>query len=75
MVVADPPFVVREVWQKYKQACDLLLKPDAKFLCTTPQENIAMMAEVMNLRPITFKPRIPGIVYQFLIYTNIDDEE
>ena len=28
MVVADPPFITREVWEKYTQAINILLKVD-----------------------------------------------
>jgi len=25
MIVIDPPFITREVWEKYADACDILL--------------------------------------------------
>jgi hypothetical protein len=39
MIVADPPFVTHDVWLKYKQTIDFLLKEGGKVLVSTIPEN------------------------------------
>jgi EEF1A lysine methyltransferase 1 len=70
MAVIDPPFITREVWQKYTEAAHLLLKEDGKLLCSTIDENKEFMAELLNVKPIVFRPSIPNLVYQYSFYTN-----
>lgn len=55
MVVVDPPFITRDVWEKYANTVYALLKKHpldikdgeevSKVLCTTVFENAAMMKE------------------------------
>ena len=81
MAVIDPPYIMREVWEKYTEACNILLKKDdegnlaGKLICTTVVENKDFMMELLGVSPITFRPSIPQLVYQYNIYTNIDDSE
>jgi hypothetical protein len=41
MVVIDPPFITREVWEKYAEAAKMLLKKDpaTMYLISTIDEN------------------------------------
>ena len=39
-------------------------------ICSTIAENADMMAELMGVRPVAFKPSIPSLVYQYNFYTN-----
>lgn len=39
MLVLDPPFITREVWEKYKVAIDMLIKPGGKILLSTVEDN------------------------------------
>ena len=41
MVVIDPPFITREVWEKYAEAAKILLKqdPSTMYLISTIDEN------------------------------------
>eukprot|EP01027_Heterolobosea_sp_BB2_P013301 GEZU01019192.1.p1 GENE.GEZU01019192.1~~GEZU01019192.1.p1 ORF type:complete len:236 (-),score=47.56 GEZU01019192.1:46-666(-) len=78
-VVVDPPFITRDVWEKYIETVRLLLVPEGgKFLFSTIPENEAMLREVLGsdveLRVANFKPRIPNLVYQYVFYTNYDSE-
>ncbi len=48
MVVIDPPFITREVWEKYTTAARFLLKPEVgKVLATTIAENEPFMKELL----------------------------
>ncbi|KAG5175582.1 putative N6-adenine methyltransferase-domain-containing protein [Tribonema minus] len=74
MVVIDPPFIMREVWEAYAMAtaARLLLQPGGKILATTIAENEELMAELLDVKPCVFKPSIPHLVYQYKLYTNYD---
>jgi len=78
LVVIDPPFITREVWEKYALTARLLLRegvgedgmPCGRLLCTTVRENRAMMLEILQVEPCAFRPSIPNLVYQYDLYTN-----
>ena len=80
MAVIDPPFITREVWQKYVLAVKILMKNDengdlkGNLLCSTITENKDFMKELLNVDPIIFRPSIPNLVYQYNFYTNYEDE-
>mmetsp|Transcript_38190 Transcript_38190/g.56050 ORF Transcript_38190/g.56050 Transcript_38190/m.56050 type:complete len:136 (-) Transcript_38190:30-437(-) len=80
MVVIDPPFITRDVWEKYTDAAKFLLKKDeqghiiGKILLTTIQENKEMMEELLGVSPTSFLPSIPNLVYQYSLYTNYESE-
>lgn len=80
MAVIDPPFITREVWEKYVKAVNLLMKKDengcikGNLLCSTITENKDLMKEILNVDPIIFRPSIPNLVYQYNFYTNYEDE-
>ena len=85
MAVIDPPFITREVWEKYTVAANLLLKKDpdtdkiggkngGKLLCSTIDENKEFMKELLDVEPIGFRPSIPNLVYQYSFYTNYQDD-
>ena len=81
MAVVDPPFITREVWEKYTEACKILLKKDGKLLCSTIDENAGFMEEIFNnvgfenVKACVFRPSIPNLVYQYSFYTNYDDDQ
>jgi hypothetical protein len=78
MVVIDPPFITKDVWEKYALTAKLLLKEDpfADFgkkgvvLGTTVSENASLMKDLFGAEPIVFKPVIPHLVYQYNVYIN-----
>ena len=78
MVVIDPPFIVEDVWRKYAETAKLLLKsgndeddiPYGKAVCTTINENIPLLKEILGVDPTAFQPSIPNLVYQYNLYTN-----
>ena len=87
MVVVDPPFITREVWEKYAVATKRLLRPapaanggactlggPARLICTTVQESAPWMAELLGVSPVRFQPSIPNLVYQYHTYTNYASE-
>ena len=85
MVVIDPPFIDRSVWQLYAKTAALLLDPggDCRVLCTTIAENEAMLVELfeenavagpMKLASRVFMPSIPNLIYQYKIFTNFESE-
>ena len=75
MAVIDPPFITREVWDKYRIAAEMLLKSEGgKLLCSTIDENQVFMKELLNVDPIAFRPSIPNLVYQYSFYTNYTDD-
>jgi EEF1A lysine methyltransferase 1 len=64
MVVIDPPFITREVWEKYAEISKLLLREEGGHaLLSTIDENEEMILEVMGARKRTFRPSIPNLVY------------
>ena len=81
MAVIDPPFITREVWEKYTEAVNILLKKDennqiqGKLLCSTIDENKEFMSELLGTHPLKFRPSIPNLVYQYSFYTNYEDEK
>ena len=49
MVVIDPPFITREVWEKYADAAKRLLKPEGGIvLGSTIDENEGFMGELLG---------------------------
>uniref|UniRef100_A0A7R9YZ19 Protein-lysine N-methyltransferase n=1 Tax=Chlamydomonas euryale TaxID=1486919 RepID=A0A7R9YZ19_9CHLO len=69
-VVIDPPFITREVWEKYAAAAKLLLSDSGKVIGTTVAENGAMLAEIIPGMAVTkFKPSIPNLIYQYNLFT------
>ena len=71
----DPPFITREVWEKYAEASRLLLVEDGghAFLSTI-DENEEMIAELMGAKKKEFRPSIPNLVYQYSFYATYEDE-
>ena len=74
MMVVDPPFIVREVWEKYATTCKLLLKKGTKgrLLLTTVNENLSMLQDILgeDVYATNFLPSIPNLVYQYNLYVN-----
>ena len=64
MVVIDPPFITREVWEKYAEAAKYLLQDEGgKVLLSTIDENEAMIKELLGAEKKMFRPSIPNLVY------------
>lgn len=72
MVIIDPPFVTKEVWEKYAEAAQLLLQPGGKIIASTILENSPLMKEMLGLAPQLFLPSIPNLVYQYRLFANFD---
>ena len=76
LVVIDPPFITREVWEKYAEASQLLLVEDGGHaLLSTIDENEEMILELMGARRREFRPSIPNLVYQYSFYATYDNQE
>jgi hypothetical protein len=86
LVVIDPPFITKDVWEKYAMTAKLLLKYDpfgrdsdahikkkGLFLGTTVSENADFLKEELNAEPAVFQPVIPNLVYQYNVYTNFPE--
>lgn len=75
MVVIDPPFITREVWEKYAECAKMLLRNDGKgmYLISTIDENKAMIEELTGSKPQIFRPSIPNLVYQYSFYANYEN--
>mmetsp|Transcript_108294 Transcript_108294/g.233313 ORF Transcript_108294/g.233313 Transcript_108294/m.233313 type:complete len:382 (+) Transcript_108294:98-1243(+) len=71
-VLVDPPFITREVWEKYAAATRMLVREGGRILCTTIAENREMMHELLGLQPPLYRPSIPNLVYQYCVYTNYE---
>ena len=78
MVVIDPPFITREVWEKYQQTAYILAKDKAslKVLNSTVQENNEMMKDLFGgeMQAEKFQPSIPHLVYQYNFFCNFKPE-
>lgn len=74
MIVIDPPFITREVWDKYAEASKLLLKEDGsgKVLLSTIDENEGFIFELLGAKRQIFRPSIPNLVYQYSFYANYE---
>ena len=74
LAIIDPPFITREVWEKYAEAAKLLLKEDGQVLLSTIDENEEMLKELLNADRKAFRPSIPNLVYQYSLYATYDSE-
>ena len=76
MVVIDPPFITKEVWEKYATTTKLLLSKEGetKILLTTVDENEKMIFELLGCKRRKFRPSIPHLVYQYSLYSNYESE-
>lgn len=78
VVVIDPPFITKEVWELYAQAAKLLLKASAdgsiagKVIGTTIVENAPLLEALLGCKPQRFLPSIPHLVYQYTTYCNFE---
>lgn len=71
LVVIDPPFITREVWDKYAQTAKALAVSDEPLaIATTVIENAPFMKELFGATPTEFQPSIPNLVYQYACFTN-----
>lgn len=74
MTIMDPPFITRDVWEKYAIATQYLLKDDPKkkgiVLGTTVEENADFMMELFHASPTIFKPVVTNLVYQYVVFIN-----
>lgn len=51
LAVIDPPFITREVWDKYATTARLVLRHDGHVIITTIAENREMIAELLGATP------------------------
>ena len=74
MVIIDPPFITREVWEKYTETARWLLKPGGHVMGSTIQENAPFMKELLGVEPQAFMPSIPTLVYQYYLYASYESK-
>ena len=53
----------------------MLLSEGGKILLTTIQENAPMLDRLLGVKPRTFQPSIPHLVYQYSLYTNYESDQ
>ena len=78
LIVIDPPFISKSVWEQYATTTKLLMKKNAEYsttttsivIATTVDENKDLMEDLFGCKPVSFRPSIPHLVYQYSIYTN-----
>ena len=78
MIVIDPPFISKSVWEQYATTTKLLMKNKAErhttttslVIATTVDENKDLMEDLFGCKPVSFRPSIPHLVYQYSVYTN-----
>jgi len=81
LIVIDPPFISKSVWEHYATTAKLLMKKKAEnhsenattsphVIATTLDENKELMEDLFGCKPVTFRPSIPHLVYQYSVYTN-----
>ena len=73
VVVIDPPFITREVWDKYAQTARALATSNQQqplVIATTVIENAPLMKKLFSATPTEFQPSIPNLVYQYACFTN-----
>ena len=71
-LIVDPPFITREVLERYAEAVKLLSAEGAKVMWTSVAENQAVLDEIVpgGMSAVAFKPSIPHLVYQYSLFTN-----
>ena len=74
LIIIDPPFITREVWEKYARAAKLLANNQCRIILSSISENAQMLQELLNVHPCCFMPSIPHLVYQYNFFTNYDSE-
>jgi hypothetical protein len=70
LIVIDPPFISKSVWEQYAITAKLLMKSNAHVIATTVDENAGLMDTLFGCQPTIFKPSIPNLVYQYSVFTN-----
>lgn len=70
IAIVDPPFITREVWEKYTRAIRFLLKDTGKMILSSIDENAAMLNELLGVEKTHYQPSIPHLVYQYSFFTN-----
>ena len=78
LIVIDPPFITKSVWEQYATTAKLLSKKKAEYhstttslvIATTVDENKDLMKDLFGCKPVSFRPSIPHLVYQYSVYTN-----
>ena len=70
LCVIDPPFITREVWEKYAEAAKLLLEDGGHILGSTIDENESMMKEGKKhtKNVVTRNYRAPEVFFGDLSY-------
>ena len=48
---------------------------NGKVLCSTIDENEALLNSLLKTKRAQFRPLIPNLVYQYSLYTNYDHED
>ncbi|EGR29840.1 hypothetical protein IMG5_147690 [Ichthyophthirius multifiliis] len=80
-ILIDPPFITRDVWEKYSEAAKIIGKKDqnnvliANILASSIDENQQMLQELLCLKKRISRPLIPNLVYQYSFFSNYDHEE
>lgn len=69
-VLIDPPFITKEVWEKYAETAKLLLGDKGKIIVSSVAENDKLLKELLEVEPCVFQPSIPNLVYQYNFFTN-----
>jgi Skp family chaperone for outer membrane proteins len=73
-VVADPPFITGDVWERYIATVKLLLRDGGKLLFTTVLENHIMLENLMD-RPLfiaAFYPLVEHLTYQYVCFLSYE---
>ena len=70
VIIIDPPFITREVWEKYATAIRRISNPNSRIILSSITENSTMLHELLQVQPCRFKPSIPHLVYQYNFFTN-----
>ena len=78
LIVIDPPFISKSVWEQYAATAKLLMKKNhaeysttaSHVIATTVDENKDLMEDLFGCKPVSFRPSIPHLVYQYSVYTN-----
>ncbi|CCW69707.1 unnamed protein product [Phytomonas sp. Hart1] len=73
-VIADPPFITRDVWEAYMITIRLVLKEGGKVLFTTTLENHTMLEEMWGgpLFIARFFPLVQRLTYQYVCFTSYE---
>ena len=73
VVVIDPPFISKEVLERYAVTTAQIKMHAARIIVSSVIENDSILCKCFGpIRPVPFKPSIPNLIYQYSLFVNYE---